>query len=96
VFILWSDEVTGDREIYTNAGMMVFEFHDDDTIKYVRPYTPLGRSRSSVSLNASLSTDAHSGPVEAIGATLPGASWQRCRTHYKDHAVRPQTPRSRT
>jgi putative transposase len=20
--------------------------------------------------------------VEAIGATLPGASWQRCRTHY--------------
>ncbi|MCC5580934.1 IS256 family transposase [Microtetraspora sp. AC03309] len=27
-------------------------------------------------------SDAHSGLVEAIGATLPGASWQRCRTHY--------------
>jgi transposase-like protein len=27
-------------------------------------------------------SDAHVGLVEAIGATLPGASWQRCRTHY--------------
>ncbi|GGV47034.1 transposase for insertion sequence element IS1081 [Actinomadura cremea] len=27
-------------------------------------------------------SDAHRGLVEAIGATLPGASWQRCRTHY--------------
>ncbi|WP_182878202.1 IS256 family transposase [Microbispora sp. H10670] len=27
-------------------------------------------------------SDAHLGLVEAIGATLPGASWQRCRTHY--------------
>ncbi|WP_214409876.1 IS256 family transposase [Sphaerisporangium fuscum] len=27
-------------------------------------------------------SDAHIGLVEAIGATLPGASWQRCRTHY--------------
>ncbi|GLW99407.1 hypothetical protein Misp02_34940 [Microtetraspora sp. NBRC 16547] len=26
-------------------------------------------------------SDAHAGLVEAIGATLPGASWQRCRTH---------------
>lgn len=26
-------------------------------------------------------SDAHSGLVDAIGATLPGASWQRCRTH---------------
>ena len=26
--------------------------------------------------------DAHRGLVDAIGATLPGASWQRCRTHY--------------
>jgi putative transposase len=25
--------------------------------------------------------DAHQGLVAAIGATLPGASWQRCRTH---------------
>jgi putative transposase len=27
-------------------------------------------------------SDAHRGLVEAIGATLPGAGWQRCRTHY--------------
>jgi transposase-like protein len=27
-------------------------------------------------------SDAHQGLVAAIGATLPGASWQRCRTHY--------------
>jgi putative transposase len=27
-------------------------------------------------------SDAHRGLVEAVGAALPGASWQRCRTHY--------------
>jgi putative transposase len=27
-------------------------------------------------------SDAHRGLVSAIGAALPGASWQRCRTHY--------------
>jgi len=27
-------------------------------------------------------SDAHRGLVDAIGATLPGAAWQRCRTHY--------------
>ena len=29
-----------------------------------------------------VTSDAHAGLVEAIGVTLPGASWQRCRTHY--------------
>ncbi len=29
-----------------------------------------------------VTSDAHAGLVEAIGATLPGTSWQRCRTHY--------------
>ena len=29
-----------------------------------------------------VTSGAHSGLVAAIGATLPGASWQRCRTHY--------------
>ncbi|CUU59199.1 Transposase (or an inactivated derivative) [Parafrankia irregularis] len=29
-----------------------------------------------------VTSDAHRGLVNAIGATLPGASWQRCRTHY--------------
>jgi putative transposase len=27
-------------------------------------------------------SDAHRGLVGAVGAALPGASWQRCRTHY--------------
>jgi transposase-like protein len=27
-------------------------------------------------------SDAHSGLVDAIASTLPGASWQRCRTHF--------------
>jgi transposase-like protein len=31
---------------------------------------------------AMVTSDAHTGLVEAIGATLPDASWQRCRTHY--------------
>ena len=31
---------------------------------------------------ARVTSDAHNGLVAAIGATLPGASWQRCRTHY--------------
>ena len=31
---------------------------------------------------AMVTSDAHAGLVEAIGATLPDASWQRCRTHY--------------
>ncbi len=29
-----------------------------------------------------VTSDAHRGLVDAIGATLPGASWQRCRTHW--------------
>jgi putative transposase len=29
-----------------------------------------------------VTSDAHRGLTEAIGATLPGAAWQRCRTHY--------------
>ena len=31
---------------------------------------------------ALVTSDAHRGLTEAIGVTLPGASWQRCRTHY--------------
>jgi transposase-like protein len=29
-----------------------------------------------------VTSDAHAGLTAAIGATLPGATWQRCRTHY--------------
>jgi putative transposase len=31
---------------------------------------------------AMATSDAHSGLVAALGATLPGTAWQRCRTHY--------------
>jgi putative transposase len=31
---------------------------------------------------ALVTSDAHPGLVEAIAANLPGATWQRCRTHY--------------
>ena len=31
---------------------------------------------------ALVTSDAHTGLTAAIGATLPGAAWQRCRTHY--------------
>ena len=31
---------------------------------------------------ALVTSDAHRGLGEAIGATVPGAAWQRCRTHY--------------
>jgi putative transposase len=39
----------------------------------------VARGLSGVAL---VTSDAHNGLMAAIGATLPGASWQRCRTHY--------------
>ncbi|ORX19563.1 transposase, partial [Mycobacterium xenopi] len=38
-------------------------------------------------------SDAHPGLVAAIGATLPGAAWQRCRTHYANNLMA-ATPKS--
>jgi transposase-like protein len=29
-----------------------------------------------------VTSDAHQGLIDAVAATLPGASWQRCRTHF--------------
>jgi putative transposase len=40
-----------------------------------------------------ITSDAHRGLVEAIGATLPGAAWQRCRTHYAANLM-PVTPKA--
>jgi putative transposase len=34
-------------------------------------------------------SDAHAGLKDAVAAVLPGASWQRCRTHYADLGVMP-------
>src|SRR3954451_14736569 len=39
----------------------------------------VARGLSGVAL---VTSDAHTGLVEAVGANLPGATWQRCRTHY--------------
>ena len=40
-----------------------------------------------------MTSDAHSGLVDAIGATLPGTSWQRCRTHFAANLMS-ATPKS--
>src|SRR5919107_5515119 len=40
-----------------------------------------------------VTSDAHAGLVAAIAATLPGASWQRCRTHYAANLMA-TTPKS--
>jgi putative transposase len=53
-----------------------------------RPLT--ARGRSGVAL---VTSDAHHGLTEAIGVTLPSASWQRCRTHYAANLMA-ATPKS--
>jgi transposase-like protein len=40
-----------------------------------------------------VTSDAHPGLVDAIGANLPGATWQRCRTHYAANLMQ-VTPKS--
>ena len=40
-----------------------------------------------------VTSDAHAGLIEAIGATLPGTGWQRCRTHYAANLMS-ATPKS--
>jgi putative transposase len=40
-----------------------------------------------------VTSDAHPGLVAAIGATVPGAAWQRCRTHYTTNLMS-VTPKS--
>ena len=40
-----------------------------------------------------VTSDAHAGLVSAVGATLPGAAWQRCRTHYAANLMA-ATPKS--
>jgi putative transposase len=42
---------------------------------------------------ALVTSDAHSGLVAALGATLPGTAWQRCRTHYAANLMS-ATPKS--
>jgi putative transposase len=42
----------------------------------------LARGLTSAGQIGLVTSDAHHGLVDAIGATLPGTAWQRCRTHY--------------
>ena len=65
----------GHREI---LGLQVTSAEDGaGWLAFFRDLT--ARGLSGVAL---VTADAHRGLVEAIGATLPGASWQRCRTHH--------------
>jgi transposase-like protein len=52
-----------------------------------------GLSARGLSGVALVTSDAHAGLVAAIGATVPGASWQRCRTHYAANLMS-ATPKS--
>lgn len=62
-------EVLGMRVATSETGPACNEFFAD----------PVARGLSGVRL---VTSDAHQGIVEAIAANLPGAVWQRCRTHY--------------
>ena len=77
VHALLATGVNGDghREI---LGLQVTSAEDGaGWLAFFRDLT--ARGLSGVAL---VTSDAHRGLTEAIGATLPGASWQRCRTHY--------------
>ncbi|MFI5624005.1 transposase [Nocardioides sp. NPDC051685] len=45
---------------------------------------PVVRGLSGV---ATVTSDAHAGLVDTIGAALPGASWQRCRPLHREPDV---------
>ena len=62
-------EVLGMRVATSETGAAWNEFFADLT----------ARGLSGVRL---VTSDAHPGLVDAIAANLPGAAWQRCRTHY--------------
>jgi putative transposase len=77
VHALLATGVNGDghREI---LGLQVTSAEDGaGWLAFFRDLT--ARGLSGVAL---VTSDAHRGLVEAVGATLPGAAWQRCRTHY--------------
>jgi putative transposase len=65
----------GHREI---LGLQVTSAEDGaGWLAFVRDLT--ARGLTGVQL---VTSDAHRGLVDAVGAALPGAGWQRCRTHY--------------
>jgi hypothetical protein len=61
------------RELSTTAGLT------EDVAGWLTFFGDLvARGLTGVTL---VTSDAHAGLVAAAGATLPGAGWQRCRTH---------------
>ena len=62
-------EVVGMRVATSETGAAWNEFFADLTV----------RGLTGVRL---VTSDAHPGLVDAVGANLPGAAWPRCRTHY--------------
>jgi putative transposase len=77
VSVLVATGVNGDghREI---LGLQVASTEDGASwLAFFRDLT--ARGLSGVKL---VTSDAHAGLVAATAATLPGAAWQRCRTHY--------------
>ncbi len=83
---LAGDNADGHREI---LGLQVTSAEDGaGWLGFFRDL--IARGLSGVRL---VTSDAHAGLVAAIGATLPGATWQRCRTHYASNLMA-ATPKS--
>jgi hypothetical protein len=61
-------------------------FHEVTSTEVVYGYWLVAHGLSGVAL---VTSDAHPGLVATIGATLPRAAWQRCRTHYADVRIMP-------
>ncbi len=72
----------GHREILGIDVTLLIEHAEDGAgwLAFFRDLTVRGLSGVSL-VTIWIWRDAHSGLVAALGATLPGASWQRCRTH---------------
>jgi transposase-like protein len=76
----------GHREI---LGVQVTTSEDGaGWLGFLRDLTARGLSGAKL-----VTSDAHAGLTAAIAATLPGASWQRCRTHYAANLMS-ATPKS--
>jgi putative transposase len=76
-------EVLGIHTATTESGPAWLAFFRDLTARGLTDNGPVGL----------VTSDAHAGLVEAIGATLARAGWQRCRTHYAANLMS-ATPKS--
>lgn len=74
-----ADRHRGQREGYREILGIDVTTAEDGASWLTFPRSLTARGLSGVAL---VNSDAHAGPIAAIGATLPGASWQRCRTYY--------------